>query len=128
MTPDEWIQAYADAWLQCDAESAAQLFTDDAEYYEHLMQTPARGHEGIERYWRDATEAQSEIDVRMGTPFVDGSRVAVEFWTTMNLNGDDVTAAGCLLLRFAPDGRCEELREYWYSESGRQAPPAIWGR
>ena len=26
--------------------------------------------------------------------------------------GREVTLPGCLVLRFTPDGRCEELREY----------------
>ena len=39
----------------------------------------------------------------MGHPFVDGSRVAVEFWTNMKVDGDEVTLPGCLLLEFADD-------------------------
>lgn len=35
--------------------------------------------------------------------------------------------AGCLLLRFAVDGRCQDLWEYWQVQPGRQAPPAGWG-
>jgi hypothetical protein len=41
----------------------------------------------------------------MGRPFVDGSRVAVEWWTTMVDDGDEVTLPGCLLLTFEADGR-----------------------
>ncbi len=39
----------------------------------------------------------------------------------------ELTLPGCLVLRFADDGRCEELREYWHVESGRRHPPAGWG-
>lgn len=120
-----WIEEYAQAWRDCDAARAASLFTEGAVYCEHLLQAPARGRDGIERYWRDATATQSEIDVTMGEPFADGSRVAVEFWTQMNWKGEDVTATGCLLLRFTADGLCEEPREYWHAEPGRHAPPAI---
>jgi hypothetical protein len=42
--------------------------------------------------------------------------------------GEEITIPGCLLLRFAPDGRCEELREYWHVEPGRYEPPDGWGR
>jgi hypothetical protein len=65
--------------------------------------------------------------VRMGRPFVDGDRVAVEFWTNMKVAGDDVTLPGCLLLQMADDGRCERLREYWHYQPGSFDPPTEWG-
>jgi hypothetical protein len=63
----------------------------------------------------------------MGTPFGKGRRVAVEWWTTMVDEGETVTLPGCLLLRFAPDGRCVDLREYWNLERRLQEPFAGWG-
>ena len=45
----------------------------------------------------------------------------------MRDEGSEITLPGCLLLRFAPGGRCEELREYWHVEEGRRDPPAGWG-
>ena len=59
---------------------------------------------------------------------VSGEKVAVEWWTTMWAEGEEITIPGCLLLRFAPDGRCEELREYWHVEPGGHEPPDGWGR
>lgn len=40
-----------------------------------------------------------------------GARVAVEWWATMVEAGERVTLPGCLLLRFAADGRCTDLYE-----------------
>lgn len=38
------------------------------------------------------------------------------------------TLPGCLVLRFAADGRCEELREHWHVEFGGPVrPPTGWG-
>jgi hypothetical protein len=31
------------------------------------------------------------------------------------------------VLRFADDGRCAELREYWEVREGWHEPPAGWG-
>jgi len=36
----------------------------------------------------------------------------------------EITPPGCLLLRFAPDGRCQDLWEYWQVAPGRLDPPA----
>ena len=66
--------------------------------------------------------------MRMGRPFVDGDRAAVEWWTTMNDADDgEITLPGCLLLRFEPDGRCSSLREYWHVEPGHREPHDGWG-
>jgi len=63
----------------------------------------------------------------MGRPFVDGNRVAVEWWTTMIDDDLEVTLPGCLLLSFDDDGRCANLREYWNLEPGHHGAFADWG-
>jgi hypothetical protein len=60
--------------------------------------------------WQQATATQVELDLRFGAPIADGPRVAVEGWAVMR-DPEWVTLPGCLVLRFAPDGRCSELRE-----------------
>jgi ketosteroid isomerase-like protein len=128
MTVDEWVERYRQAWVDADEEAAASLFTDDGVYQWHLLQPASTGHDGVREYWRNVCSTQSEVDVRMGRPFVDGERVAVEFWTRMKNEGQPVTVLGCMLLRFADDGRCEELREYWHFEQGDHEAPALWGK
>jgi hypothetical protein len=128
MTVKEWIDVYARAWREKDPALAASLFTANGVYCSHLLQPPAVGPSGVADYWRNVTSTQSEIDVRMGQAIAAGSRAVVEFWTRMKNSGQAVTVAGCMLLRFAADGRCEELREYWFFEPGDHLPPSIWGR
>jgi hypothetical protein len=123
----EWAEAYGRAWVDRDADAAAALFTDDAEYRAHTFQEPYRGRDGVRSYWSEVTSTQANVAVRMGEPFGDGDRAAVEFWTTMENGGAEVTLAGCLLLRFAPDGLCSALREYWFFESGTHQPHPGWG-
>jgi hypothetical protein len=69
------------------------------------------------------------VTVRFGEPIVEGTRAAVEWWATMrDRDGEtQITLPGCLLLRFGPDGRCEELREYWHSTEGSLEPSPSWG-
>jgi hypothetical protein len=45
----------------------------------------------------------------------------------MRDEGDEDTVPGCLLLRFAADGRCAALREYWHVEPGHREPHPGWG-
>jgi ketosteroid isomerase-like protein len=122
-----WIEAYGRAWQTGDDELVATLFTEDANYRSAPFREPFRGHDEIRAYARRNAGTQRDKHVRMGRPFIDGSRVAVEWWTTMIEDGEAVTLPGCLLLRFEADGRCSELREYWHLEPGTHEPFAGWG-
>jgi hypothetical protein len=46
------------------------------------FRAPFRGHDEIRAYARRNAATQRDKHVRMGRPFIDGSRVAVEWWTT----------------------------------------------
>jgi ketosteroid isomerase-like protein len=124
----EWIEDYAKAWRRGDDEVIAELFTEDAAYHSSPFRPPTVGREAIRQYWRTATSTQEDLELEFGQPVVHGNRVVVEWWAMMRAEGQDITLPGCLLLRFASGGRCEELREYWHLEQGRHAPPEGWGR
>jgi hypothetical protein len=123
----DWIEGYRRAWVERDPQAAAALFTEDASYRSSPFVEPNLGQEGVVAYWTQATSTQADVEVEMGEPLVEGNHAAVEWWTRMRADGDEITLVGCLLLRFAPDGRCEDLREYWNYESGRLPPHEGWG-
>lgn len=124
----DWIEGYRRAWAESDPELLPTLFTEDASYRSSPFREPHRGHDGIRAYWERAATSQHLVEVRMGEPVVDGNVVALEWWTTMDDDRDgEVTLPGCLLLQFAPDGRCFDLREYWQVEPGRREPHEGWG-
>ncbi|HET8811140.1 MAG TPA: nuclear transport factor 2 family protein [Gaiella sp.] len=129
MTVQQWVDAYAQAWRDRDADAAAALFTEDSLYWSHPLQEPCRGTGGVRDYWTSVTATQDRVDVRMGRPVesADGRRAAVEFWVRMLNGGADVTLIGILFLRFAGDGRCEELRETWHFEPADHPPHEGWG-
>jgi hypothetical protein len=129
MTVQEWVDAYAQAWRERDADAAAALFTDDSSYRSHPLQPAHLGTAGVHAYWTDVTATQDSVDVRMGRPLqdADGRRAAVEFWVRMVNDGADVTIVGILFLRFDRDGRCEDLREAWFFEPGTHPPHEGWG-
>jgi ketosteroid isomerase-like protein len=128
MELDDWLKQYRQAWEERDDVAVAALFTRDAVYRSHPFREPHVGTAAIRAYWRRATSLQVGAAVWFGEPIVDGRRVAVEWWATMQDEGAQVTLPGCLVLRFGADGRCEELREYWHLERGRHQPHHGWGR
>jgi ketosteroid isomerase-like protein len=124
----EWLEGYRRAWEEGDADAAAALFTDDAVYRSSPFREPHVGTDGIRDYWIGATSRQSNCRVLIGRPIVEGNRVAVEWWTTYaDAEAGERTLPGILFLRFAPDGRCEELRETWHREDGTHPPHPGWG-
>lgn len=123
----DWIERYRRAWETADDELVLSLFTEDASYRSSPFRDPYVGHDEIRAYWRRGAGNQRETRVHMGRPFVDGDRVAVEWWTTMIDDGEEVTLPGCLILRLEADGRCSDLREYWLLEHGRREPFSGWG-
>ncbi len=127
-TVAEWVDAYRVAWETRDAEAAARLFTSDATYRDNIVEPPYQGQDGVRTYWTSVTASQGKVRVRMGRPFVDGDRVAVEFWTTMEVDGEASTIAGCLLLDFTDEWLCRRLREYWHFMQGHYEPPVEWGQ
>jgi hypothetical protein len=123
-----WLEGYRRAWEQADTPAVLDLFTPDATYRSHPLRPVHAGHDGIAEYWTGVTADQEDVRVRLGDPIVDGARVAVEWWTTMRSVGAPVTLVGILLLGFAPDGRCQALRECWNLTEELLDPPPDWGR
>ena len=127
MDARSWLEAYRRAWEEADADAAAALFEEGSTYRSNIFQPPHEGPDGVRGYWEEVTKSQEGVRVLIGEPFGEGDRVAAEFWTTMRVEGEEVTLPGCLLLHFGPDGRCRSLHEYWHYEPGRMEPPPEWG-
>jgi hypothetical protein len=129
VTVQQWVDAYATAWAERDADAAAALFTADSSYRDHPLKEAHAGRAGVRAYWSEVTATQDLVDVRMGAPIVseDGRRAAVEFWVRMLSSGTQVAVMGILFLRFDDSGLCEDLREAWFFEPGDHAPHAGWG-
>ena len=126
-TLNAWVEGYRLAWENRDPEAVAELFSEDSTYRSNILEDAYQGRAGVKAYWESVTSSQSDVRVQMGRPFVDGSRVTVEFWTNMKVDNEDVTLPGCLLLDFDDDWLCKALREYWHYAPGLMEPPTDWG-
>jgi ketosteroid isomerase-like protein len=129
VTVQEWLDGYARAWEEKDAEIAAELFTEDCVYQDQPFSEAHRGRDGVRGYWNTVCAPQEDPKVTFGEPVVsaDGRRAAAEFWVKMVNGGAQVTLTGILFLRFAAGGLCEELREAWHFAEGFLEPSPSWG-
>ena len=123
-----WVRNYTKAWLKKDAKAITSLFTEDATYHSHPFRPVTQGRKSILDYTLGALDVEQIYEVRFGKPVVEGSRAAVEYWTTMKEKVEDVTLAGCIMLRFAKDGLCKELHDYWVLQPGKVPASPKWGR
>ncbi len=106
------------------------LFSDDVVYVEHQVEETVVGRDAMARYIRREHYEAGTVDVRMGSPIVEGNRVAAEFWTTMsNREGEpEGTLMGCLIAQLDPTtGRCTRFRQYWLESDGHFKPSSGWG-
>lgn len=128
MRIEEWAARYAQAWQGADGDAAGALFTEDATYRSDPFGDARRGRDAIRSYWREATAAQANIEVKIGRIVADGSRAVVEWWAQMDSDGTPATLPGALILDFDESGLCRALREYYNLEVGRRIPPPDdWG-
>jgi hypothetical protein len=115
-----WLGRYEQAWRAGDVGAIETLFTPDCDFRSH----PFREPEDVLEYTRKWFDAEEDVEPRFGEPVVDADRAAVEYWAPMREDGLELTLAGCVMLRFAADGRCSQLRDYWVTAPERLLPPA----
>lgn len=124
---NKWIRNYSKAWLKKDAKTIASLFSEDASYHSHPFRPVNKGKKSVFDYTTGALDVGEVYEVRFGKPIIEGLRASVEYWTTMKEKTEDVTLAGCVMLRFSKNGQCKELHDYWVLQTGRVSPPPEWG-
>nr|BFE70768.1 hypothetical protein GCM10020092_040690 [Actinoplanes digitatis] len=131
MNVQRWIGDLESGWRDRDPAAIAALFTEDAAYHQGPFGSPHVGTEAIAAHWTATLSRQKDPVIWFGAPAVCADRATVEWWCVLHdpATGAPRTAAGCLVLRFADDGRCAEFREYWQSapESALE-PTAGWIR
>ncbi|TMJ97898.1 MAG: nuclear transport factor 2 family protein [Actinobacteria bacterium] len=121
-----WVEAWTRGWPAKDPEPIVSRYTEGAVYRSHPFREPHSG--GARDYVEWAFSEQESVEFWFGEPVVAGNRAAVEYWAVLVESGRELTIAGSAFLRFAPDGRVEEHRDYWAQAEGRIPPPTGFGR
>jgi len=128
MTPeafDDWLRRYGAAWEGRDADSAAALFSPDAEYYWTPFGPPKRGRGEISRAWSEATSRQRGIRFRFRVLGLTGD-TGIAHWNTRLVRvatGREIEIDGILFAEFDGTGLCRVFREWWHSTENEDASP-----
>jgi ketosteroid isomerase-like protein len=114
-----WVEGWTTGWQNADPEPIAALYADDAVFRSHPFRQPERS---ARDYALRAFADEDLVECRFGEPVVAGDRAAVEYWAILRADGEEETLAGIALIRFGPDGRVGEQRDYWSMQPGRTEP------
>ncbi len=112
-----WLEQYRKAWENCDANAAATLFTNDAEYYWTPFEEPKRGQDEIAVAWKDATSRQQDVHFTY-TILAVTNRTGIVHWHTSFTRittGKHVELDGIIMAEFDSDHTCRVFREWWHS-------------
>jgi hypothetical protein len=112
-----WIERWTSGWQNADAETIGALYAPDAVFRSHPFREPERS---AREYALRAFSDETLVECRFGEPVVDGDRAGVEYWAILVADDAEETLAGIALIRFGPDGRVVEQRDYWSMEPGRR--------
>lgn len=108
------MSAYGRAWETRDAELVVSLFTEDATYHESPFNEPIRGHDGIRRYWQQATGPHRDVRFRW-SPVFSSEGLHVMEWSSEYTRADSgrrFELRGVMILGLRGE-RIAHLREYW---------------
>jgi uncharacterized protein (TIGR02246 family) len=111
-----WLEAYARAWMDRDAEAAAGLYAENATYQETPFSPPLRGREAILGYWKNVARTQEDIHVECRIMAVAGEE-SFAHWHASFVRlpmGIQLELDGIFLLTFDAEKRCTSLREWWH--------------
>jgi ketosteroid isomerase-like protein len=114
-----WVDGWRHGWENADADAIGALYAEDAVFRSHPFREPERS---ARDYAQRAFADEELVECRFGEPIVTGDRAAVEYWALLRADGEEETLAGLALIRFGPDGRVVEQRDYWSMEPGRRPP------
>ena len=123
-----FVERYGRTWESGEQSGFVDLFSDEVVYVAHATEETVVGREALTGYIRKEDADLQGATVRMGTPVIDGNRVAAEFWVTRTNAGEEWTTVGGFVARLAPDGRCDFFREYWFDVEGHAIPYEGWGK
>ena len=120
-----WLDGWALGWATHDVDLIASLYTEGPVQ----RSEPFREVEEPARYAAWAFSDEERAEVWFAEPSVTGEDTAACEWWAISAGADGSlsTLAGVSLLRFAPDGRVEEQRDYWSQRDGAHEPWPDWG-
>lgn len=107
---EKWLEKYVAAWKSNSPRQIAALFTEDAYYSTGPFDEPWIGQHAIIDGWLALGDQPSDWTFEYKVLAADGDLGMMEGTTVYKSAG---TFSNIWLMRFAPDGRCKDFREWF---------------
>jgi hypothetical protein len=103
-----WADVWRRGWTAHDEAAISALYAEGAFWQQHPFRDPEPGY--LARVFAEEESTQCQF----GAPLVDGDQAAVPWSAQTRLtDGGSEDLAGVSMLRFGPDGRVVEQRDFW---------------
>jgi len=111
-----WLETYSRASRENDPQVSAELFAQDAKYYETPFGEPLIGREAIRKYWEKG--AQTLKDKRSAFEILAvKANLGIARWQSnfTVIESNKHLELDCLfVVEFDDDGLCQTFREWWH--------------
>jgi uncharacterized protein (TIGR02246 family) len=107
------LERLTEAMNRHDAVAAAELFSDDALFWEPSYDEPRRGREAVRREFEGFFAMLPDIHFTPQTILVDGEHALHEWTYHATYEGRPVELRECAVSRLDADGRVAEVRVYF---------------
>ena len=119
LTPEhfqQWLETYSRASAENDPRASANLFTENAAYYETPFAEPMIGRDAIYEYWNKGAQNLKDKAASFEILAVNGN-TGIARWQskfTVIESGKRLVLDCLLVVEFAEDGLCHTFREWWH--------------
>jgi hypothetical protein len=112
----QWLGTYGRASAENDPQASANLFAQDACYYETPFDAPMVGREAIFQYWDKGARTLMGKESTFEILAVQDQRGIARWQTQFTIiESDKHLALDCLfMVEFNEKGKCHTFREWWH--------------
>lgn len=111
-----WLTVYGKASEENDPQASANLFTENAAYYETPFAEPLVGREAIHEYWNKGAQTLKDKESSFEILAVNGNTGIARWQSKFTvIESDKRLALDCLFVaEFDEAGLCQTFREWWH--------------
>ena len=113
----QWMETYGRASAEDDPRASANLFAENAAYYENPFAEPMIGRDAIFDYWNKGAQNLRDKESTFEILSVNGHS-GIAHWQskfTVIESGKRLALDCVFIVEFDDDGLCQTFREWWHT-------------
>lgn len=113
-----WLDKYGRAWKSRDAESAAELYSEEGTYQVTPFLEPMRGHQAILEYWTHVARTEEQVQFGYEILSLTQELGIARWWASFVIapQGHKTKLDGIFVIALDDKGKCTRLREWWHKQ------------